>query len=83
MATWNVALVKEQGIDFAVCLVKDWVLNNPGQRHQLMTGMSLRFGCPAVLVGESNRQTFGREDIVAFLQGVSPERLPWRQVILN
>jgi hypothetical protein len=37
------------------------------------------YGCPVVLMGERNGRTFGRQDIVRFLQNVHPNQLPWKE----
>lgn len=82
MATWEVALVKEQGISFAVVSVRDSVLSSPSERDQLVRAWSLRTGMPAVLIGGQQHRLYGRTDIVRFLSNVHPGRLPWRQMTL-
>lgn len=78
MSQWQVAVVREQGVTFGVVCVKDYVLNDPAERQKLVNWWSLHLGCSTVLMGASNGETFGRKDIVEFLQTVHPSQLPWR-----
>ena len=82
MATWQVAFVKEQNVTFAVAVVRDYVISNRSEADQTVRALSFRFGCPVVLLGAQQHQTYGRPDIVRFLQSVHLSRLPWRQVNL-
>lgn len=80
MNTVNVALVREQGVNFAVLSVKDYVIENPSERESLVNQGAVWFGMPTVLIGERRHRTYGREDIVRFLRNVHPSQLPWRQM---
>ena len=80
MTTWQVALVREQGAEFAVVCVRDSVIDSSGERDDLIRWWSLHLECPAVLIGAQRHRTYGRRDIVAFLSRVHPSRLPWRQM---
>ncbi|XSC43438.1 hypothetical protein ACF1BQ_036605 [Bradyrhizobium sp. RDT10] len=83
MATWQVALIREQGLEFGVVLVKDSVVDTPGEREKLVNGWAFELGRPVALMGERRFKSYGRQDIVKWLSGVHPSRLPWRQVTLN
>ncbi|WP_441258989.1 hypothetical protein AB7008_15185 [Bradyrhizobium sp. 521_C7_N1_3] len=83
MSTWEVALVREQGIEFGVVVVQDHVLNNPNERESLVSLWASELGRPIVLMGGRHHKTYGRKDIVAWLSGVHPSRLPWRKLTLN
>lgn len=83
MSNWNVALVREQGINFAVVSVKDSVLGNPPSRDNLVKAWSAELGRPAVLIGAQQHRLYGRPDIVRFLSNVHPSQLPWRTVTLS
>ncbi len=72
------AIIKEQGITFAVVSAKDHVVASPAEAKELIAQLVLIYGGPVILVGESNRRTIGRPDIVKFLHGIEPSRLPWR-----
>jgi hypothetical protein len=80
MATWQVALVREQGVSFGVVSVQDSVLDSPTQRQELSNRWTIKLGCPAVLLGARRHKLFGRSDIVRFLERIDPARLPWKQL---
>lgn len=82
MSTWNVALVREQGVSFGVVSVRDSVINNPSERDELVRAWSFELGIPAVLIGARDHRLYGRTDIVRFLSNVHPSRLPWRRMTL-
>jgi hypothetical protein len=74
----EVALVHEQGQDFAILAVKDSVINSP-QRCQEMSDFGFQeFGVRTALLAENGR-TWGDRDIVNWLEGVFIEELPWRK----
>lgn len=76
------ALVKEQGVSFAVVNVKGWALN-PSERDSTANSFQAYFpGFNIILMsqGGSGRATFyGRKDIVRFLQNVPTHALPWKE----
>jgi hypothetical protein len=78
----QVALVHEQGQDFAILLVKTSALRNPTQREELMAFGMREFGVRTALLGEDG-QTWGPADIVRWLEGVVVEQLPWRDFTRN
>lgn len=80
MARWEIALVKEQGINFAVASVKDSVIINRHQADDVISALSWELGQPVVLLGARQHRLYGRSDIVRFLRNVHPSRLPWRHV---
>ena len=80
MSQWQIALVREQGINFAVATVKDHVINNRSEADDLITALTLRLGQPTVLLGAEDLRYYGRDDIVRFLSKIHPSRLPWRKV---
>lgn len=73
------ALVREQGIVFAVVAVKKHVVENRVQASSAARGFAPIFSnVPIVLMGQDNagRATFfGRPDIVRFLSRISISRL--------
>ncbi|WFU54698.1 hypothetical protein QA639_34720 [Bradyrhizobium pachyrhizi] len=83
MSTWEVALVREQGVEFGVVAVQDHVISNPSERDNLVRMWVAELGRPVVLLGGRRHQTYGRHDIVNWLSSVDPARLPWRQVTIN
>src|SRR4051794_10001305 len=80
MPTCDVAIVKEQGVTFAVVAVKDHVVTNSSEADRAVRAFTLEFGCPAVLMGAHNHRTYGRTDIVCFLESVHLGQLPWRRM---
>jgi hypothetical protein len=79
MTTLEAALIKEQGVTFVVVAVRDSVVDNISEAEQMIGAMSVRFRCPAVLMGAHSHRTRGRRDLVQFLSRVHISRLPWRK----
>ena len=74
----EVALVHEQGQDFAILVVKDSVINSPQRRQEMSDFGFQEFGVRTALLAENGR-TWGDRDIVNWLEGVFIEELPWRK----
>jgi hypothetical protein len=83
MSQWEIALVREQGINFAVAAVRDHVIHNRREADGVISALAVRLGQPVVLLGAQRHETYGRQDIVRFLRNVHPSQLPWRRVTLN
>ena len=83
----HVALVREQGVNFAVVAVKPQVLTKPkGEKDDLVAAYSLEFDAPAVLMAQDARGRptyYGRRDLVRFLSHVLVEQLPWREFTIR
>jgi hypothetical protein len=83
----HVALVREQGVNFAVVAVKPHVLNKPKRgKDDLVAAYSREFGVPAVLMAQDARGRatyYGRPDLVRFLSQILFEQLPWREVTIR
>lgn len=83
----HVALVREQGVDFAVVAVKPQVLNKPKrEKDDLVAAYSLEFGVPAVLMAQDARGRatyYGLRDLVKFLSHVFVEQLTWREFTIR
>jgi len=80
MFTWQVALVREQGVEFAVVCVQDDALDNPSERDELIRWWTIQLARPVALLGARRHRSYGRRDIGGWLQNVNPSRLPWRQM---
>ena len=78
-----VALVHEQGQNFAVMAVKDRVIQDPALRERMMAFGQTEWGARTALVGERNHRTYGPRDIVRWLETVALEQLPWREFRFN
>jgi hypothetical protein len=83
MSTWQVALVREQGVEFGVVVVQDHVIDSPNERDEVARFWTMQLQRPVALMGGHRHRTYGRHDIVNWLSGVHPSRLPWRQMTLN
>ena len=83
MAQWQIALIREQGINFAVATVKDHVISDRHEADRVVSALSLRLGQPVVLLGANHYGTYGRRDIVRFLQNIHPSQMPWRRIDLH
>lgn len=81
MPTFNAALVKEQGVTFAVVTVKDSVISNQAESQRLIQALAISLRCPLiVLMGERNYRLLGnRRDVVRFVSSIDPASLPWRR----
>jgi hypothetical protein len=81
--SFDAALVREQGVTFAVVVVKPHVVNSDASRRQALVGFSGKFpGVPIVLMAQDGRGRptyWGRPDIVGFLAGVPFDALPWKR----
>lgn len=75
------AVVKEQGVTFAVVLVKDHVVLSPSTSQQMLQAAASHLGCHlVVLMGEHNHRLQGnRKDVVDFVANLHPSQLPWRK----
>lgn len=79
MTTFEAALVREQGVTFAVIPVKDHIFMSPTQRDDAAATYSAVFDhAPVVLINSTGR-TWGRYDLVRFLGRVPPANLPWKR----
>lgn len=81
------AVVKEQGITFAIVVVKKYVIDNPSEAQQTARAFGRAFpGMPLVLMGQDGGGTptyYGRRDIVNFLAGVPVGCIPWKRYTMN
>ncbi len=76
------AVIKEQGITFAIVVVKPHILNNSNDRENARQGFASYFpGIPLILMAQDSRgiPTYhGRQDIVKFLANIHPSRIQWK-----
>jgi len=81
--SFDAALVREQGVTFAVVVVKGHVVNSTSSRTEAMTSFRMQFpGVPVVLMAQDGRGRptyWGRTDIVKFLANVPVNALPWKR----
>ena len=81
--SFEAALVREQGVTFAVVVVKNHVVLSDSSRREAMNTFGAHFpGVPVVLMTQDGRgrPTFwGRPDIVRFLARVPVKARPWKR----
>lgn len=76
------AVIREQGVTFALVVVKHQVVQSRFEAAQAISSFQPRFpGVPIVLVGQDSRGTptyFGRPDIARFMASVPMSAVPWK-----
>jgi hypothetical protein len=81
--SFDAALVREQGVTFAVVAVKAHAVSSDSSRREAIGGFAPHFpGVPIVLMVQDGRGRptyWGRPDIVRFLARVHVSRLPWKR----
>jgi hypothetical protein len=77
MAHGNIALVREQGVEFAVVCVADRVVEG-SEREGVYRAWTMRLRRPVVLMGADRHQVYGHKSVVEFVASIHPSRLPWR-----
>jgi hypothetical protein len=77
------ALIKEQGITFAIVIVKSYVLQSSQQTEEARNSFSSFFpNVSIILMAQDSRgvPTYqGKKDIVKFLANIQPSRIPWKR----
>ena len=80
--TFDGAVIREQGVTFALVVVKSHVVQNRFEAGKAISAFQPHFPCmPVVLVGQDNRGTptyFGRPDIARFMASVPMNAVPWK-----
>ena len=75
------AKIREQGVTFAIVVVKSHVLTSP-TKEQIRASFIPYFGnVPIILMSQNSRgipKYDGRRDIVNFLANINPARIPWK-----
>lgn len=83
----NGAVIKEQGVTFAIFVVKPHVLQNSLSREQFRTSMEAVFpGMPIILMAQDAQGTpkyHGRKDIVNFLANIHLSQIPWKEYTVS
>ena len=81
------AVIREQGVTFALVVVKQHVLSNSQQANEAIRSFGSVFPqMPVVLVAQdpSGRPTyFGRRDISQFMAKVPLRAIPWKRYTYN
>jgi hypothetical protein len=81
------ALLQEQGVNFAVVVVANSVIDSPNQSADIQVGYEWLFGgAPVVLAAQDVRGNFrfrGRTDLAKFLSALDPAQIPWKRYTYN
>ncbi|MCX7587094.1 MULTISPECIES: hypothetical protein [unclassified Phenylobacterium] len=81
------AVIREQGITFAVVIVRKAVIDFRQQADRAIRTFSGAFpGMPVVLMAQDSRGTptyYGRPDLSRFLANTPLGAIPWRRYTLN
>src|SRR4051812_38192590 len=76
------AVIREQGVTFAVVVVKRYVLNSSFEADRAIRSFQPLFpGLPVVLMAQDGRSVptyYGRRDISQFMASVPLGRVPWK-----
>ena len=77
------AVIKEQGVTFAIVVIKMNVFNSASESQEAMITFEKYFpGIPIVLMAQDSRgipKYRGRTDLVRFLANIHPSRIPWKE----
>lgn len=81
------AVIREQGVTFAIVIVKTHVLQNRIEANDLALQFGDVFpGMPVILMAQDSRGVptyYGRDDIVKFLARVHIRQIPWKEYTLS
>lgn len=78
----------EQGVKFAIVVVKEHVINNSIEADKAIQAFGHRAfpGIPVVLMAQDSRgrpKYRGRRDLVNFLANIDYRRIPWKKYTLS
>jgi hypothetical protein len=82
------ALIKEQGVTFAIVVVKRHILSNRPEADKLIRSFQQNVfgGVPVVLMAQDMRGAptyYGRSDIARFMSRVALSQVPWKQYSIS
>ena len=81
------AVIKEQGVTFAVVIVKKQLVDSRVKGSEVIESLSPCFsGIPIVLMAQDARgraHYLGRRDIVNFLTNIHVSQIPWKEYTVN
>jgi hypothetical protein len=81
------AVIREQGLTFAVVIVKRHVLDSSNRASEAIAAFRPIFGgVPTVLMAQDHRGTptyYGRADIVRFMVNVRLAAVPWKEYTVD
>jgi hypothetical protein len=80
------AVIREQGITFAVVIVKPHVIHDTQQAQSAIAEFTPIFRTPVVLMaqeGGGRPRYYGRKDIAQFMSRVPLQAIPWKKYTIN
>jgi hypothetical protein len=81
------AVIKEQGVTFAVVIVKKHVIDSRDGAEKAIAAFQPVFpGIPVVLMAQDYKGVptyFGRKDMSGFLASIPMEAIPWKEYTLD
>ena len=81
------AVIKEQGVTFAIVIVKSHVLNSQSESQKTVQAFTPIFpGMPIILMSQDSRGVptyWGRKDIVKFLANLHISQIPWKEYTIS
>ncbi len=81
------AVIREQGVTFAIIIVKRHLLDNNREANEVIDSFRPAFpGVPIILMGQdtAGRPTYyGRPDIARFLSRIPMRAIAWKQYTFN
>lgn len=81
------AVIKEQGVTFAIVVVKRHVLNTKSESDKAIEAFQPVFpGLQIVLMAQDSRGTptyYGRDDIARFMAKVPLSSVPWKEYTIG
>jgi hypothetical protein len=81
--TFQGAVIKEQGVTFAIVIVKASVISNQIEANKTIMGFQQYFpGLPVILMAQDHDGVptyYGRKDISKFLASVPIQAIPWKE----
>lgn len=81
------SVIKEQGVTFAIIIVKPHVLNNSQNIQNAQEFGRRAFGMiPIILMAQNSKGVptyYGRKDIAQFLSRIPMSRIPWKEYSID
>ncbi len=77
--SYDIAFVREQGMNLVVVCVNDNILDSPSEREKVHRALQREHGVPTAIVGARRHRIYGDDRIVGWLSSIDLSRLPWRR----
>jgi len=81
------AVIKEQGVTFAIVIVKHHILNSNTKCEEAQRSFRSLFpSMPLILMGQDSQGVptyWGRKDIINFLVNIHISQIPWKEYTFN